>query len=658
MKRNLVVIALLCLPGLLMAQAIKFEFSNIRFKTGSAVIEPATYPALDTLGQFLKRSGARVEVAGHTDNVGSKRKNQKLSQQRAQSVCLYLITKHRIAASQLAAKGYGDLMPLVPNLTEEYRAKNRRVEITVLSKIRTARLSYLQGSVFVRKQGITRYALAETGQVLTILDEVVTDSSSRAEITFDNGSRIRVNPGSDVVLDELAWEAGDQRAKVGLTVNTGKIYAKINRLAGQKEGFTLSTPTAVAGIRGTELVLEAKADLTALLSVWEGEVAWRGQTSGSLEKVVTAAQGGICRAGQFPEGPLALPRPPMPQSPAASDTLYYNPDKPKNIKFAWKNNPASITHLLIARDFDMRDIVADVITGGESYTLAPGKRDDAYYWMLTSISPEGLEGQPWPTRTLRLVRKVEKPRLKIMKPSMGENLKQRKLLLAGESEPAARVEVNGKEVLVSDEGTFSEQLLLNPGENVLVVRATDRAGNVSEISQKVFCSTVKKIEVAAGAGGVKLMGGAVDLSDIGYLGGVKLGYNFNQSWGVGVFGSYGEVKCILVDWYPEGPNYKTTVIPGGAWLRYYLLTDYKVLPYAFMEAGVVSWQNKRLEAELTNGISPFGGVGAGVKFALSDYVSIYVEGSGAYMMTDTVSVGDMDENNMMARGGAGVSVGF
>ncbi|MBU2463281.1 MAG: OmpA family protein, partial [Candidatus Edwardsbacteria bacterium] len=103
-------------------QAIKFEFSNIQFRTGRASIDPKTYPALDSLAEFLKNSGAKIEVAGHTDNVGGARVNQRLSRQRAEAVRRRLISRHRIPASRLVAKGYGELFPLVPNLTAEYRA--------------------------------------------------------------------------------------------------------------------------------------------------------------------------------------------------------------------------------------------------------------------------------------------------------------------------------------------------------------------------------------------------------------------------------------------------------------------------------------------------------------------------------------------------------
>ena len=78
-----------------------------------------------------KNPTLKIEIAGHTDNKGDKKYNQVLSQKRAESVVAYLVQKG-IATIRLSAKGYGDSMPLVPNDTEENKAKNRRTELKVL----------------------------------------------------------------------------------------------------------------------------------------------------------------------------------------------------------------------------------------------------------------------------------------------------------------------------------------------------------------------------------------------------------------------------------------------------------------------------------------------------------------------------------------------
>ena len=72
-----------------------------------------------------------IEVAGHTDNIGNDSENLKLSQNRSQTVCDYLIAGG-VNPSRLRAKGYGETKPVAGNETEDGRSKNRRTEIKIL----------------------------------------------------------------------------------------------------------------------------------------------------------------------------------------------------------------------------------------------------------------------------------------------------------------------------------------------------------------------------------------------------------------------------------------------------------------------------------------------------------------------------------------------
>ncbi len=73
----------------------------------------------------------KIEIAGHTDNVGDARLNQYLSENRAKVIYSFLLRKD-IAASRLRHRGYGQTKPVAPNDTEENKALNRRVEFVVL----------------------------------------------------------------------------------------------------------------------------------------------------------------------------------------------------------------------------------------------------------------------------------------------------------------------------------------------------------------------------------------------------------------------------------------------------------------------------------------------------------------------------------------------
>lgn len=113
-----------------LATAGSVALEGITFDTAKAAIKPESKVVLDQVGALLTRDPAlRLEIQGHTDNVGAPTANLTLSQQRAEAVMRYLIDTHRIAAARLTTAGFGDTRPLADNGTEEGRAKNRRVEL-------------------------------------------------------------------------------------------------------------------------------------------------------------------------------------------------------------------------------------------------------------------------------------------------------------------------------------------------------------------------------------------------------------------------------------------------------------------------------------------------------------------------------------------------
>jgi outer membrane protein OmpA-like peptidoglycan-associated protein len=108
------------------------RLNNIFFEFGKSVLKAESFPELDRLVNILnKNPEIKIEINGHTDDVGTDASNQVLSQDRAQSVVTYLQSKG-ISAGRLSAKGYGESKPDVPNNSDENRAFNRRVEFKIL----------------------------------------------------------------------------------------------------------------------------------------------------------------------------------------------------------------------------------------------------------------------------------------------------------------------------------------------------------------------------------------------------------------------------------------------------------------------------------------------------------------------------------------------
>lgn len=111
---------------------------NVEFDFDKASIRPSSYKTLNDLAEVMSiKKNMKIEITGHTDSKGSEEYNKNLSQERAESVRKYLISKG-INSSQVIAKGYGSSEAIAPNTNPdgsdnpEGRQRNRRIEVRIL----------------------------------------------------------------------------------------------------------------------------------------------------------------------------------------------------------------------------------------------------------------------------------------------------------------------------------------------------------------------------------------------------------------------------------------------------------------------------------------------------------------------------------------------
>jgi outer membrane protein OmpA-like peptidoglycan-associated protein len=105
----------------------------LNFPGDSATITADTARRLDAIAKLLRGyESKKLLIQGHTADVGDKKSQQELSLKRAKAVGDYFVRKGVVKASQLVIEGKGGSVPLAKNDTDEGRAKNRRVEITLL----------------------------------------------------------------------------------------------------------------------------------------------------------------------------------------------------------------------------------------------------------------------------------------------------------------------------------------------------------------------------------------------------------------------------------------------------------------------------------------------------------------------------------------------
>lgn len=114
--------------------AKEWVLTGVQFESGSDKLKSSSSAKLDEAVQILKDNpSVRVQIQGHTDNMGDPEFNQTLSEKRAVSVKSYLVSKG-IAADRLETTGFGENVPLADNSTTDGRSQNRRIEFRVLNR--------------------------------------------------------------------------------------------------------------------------------------------------------------------------------------------------------------------------------------------------------------------------------------------------------------------------------------------------------------------------------------------------------------------------------------------------------------------------------------------------------------------------------------------
>ena len=113
-------------------EIINTAFENLEFETGKDIIKESSIPSLTALSDVLKKKETwKLQISGHTDNVGNDQANMILSKKRSEAVKAFMITQG-IDAKRLNSLYFGETVPVATNDTPEGRQKNRRVEMTII----------------------------------------------------------------------------------------------------------------------------------------------------------------------------------------------------------------------------------------------------------------------------------------------------------------------------------------------------------------------------------------------------------------------------------------------------------------------------------------------------------------------------------------------
>jgi len=135
-----------------------------------------------------------------------------------------------------------------------------------------AEITLVEGGVFLVREDLTRIRPLIQGEFLSAGNRITTGKSSRIEIKLPDQSFIRLDELATFVLVSVGVDENTNSRNINVKMTLGKIWANVSKLFANKGRFSLSTQTAIAGVRGTIYRMNVDEDKSVLVKVYQGEV--------------------------------------------------------------------------------------------------------------------------------------------------------------------------------------------------------------------------------------------------------------------------------------------------------------------------------------------------------------------------------------------------
>lgn len=275
------------------------------------------------------------------------------------------------------------------------------------------KITAVDGTVEFSQDDENSWEKVSVGQELTINTIIRTGTDSRAKLILEDGSTIQVLESSKFVIRKFFYDLRTGKRTSQLEVILGNILGKIKPKKVKESTFEVNVGAAALGIRGTELRMGSDPAEASRISVLEGEIIIN---TNEEEMVVPENFGTFVEEGKPPAEPVELLPPPKGLSPG----IGIHETSAQNLILSWDHVaiiPEKITqrvakyffnkfaryHLEIASDTEFNFIVKDEIANEnriQTGVLSPGE----YYWRVSSVDNNGLEGRSSDVGKLRIVR--------------------------------------------------------------------------------------------------------------------------------------------------------------------------------------------------------------------------------------------------------------
>ncbi|QXE92498.1 FecR family protein [Geomonas subterranea] len=345
------------------------------------------------------------------------------------------------------------------------RAGAKRPEAALQSLVRDVRC---------RRGDSVAWGDASEGMILYNRDAVQTFDRSGATISFAPGDRLAMGSNSMVVVTRLneTLEGGPRSYRVHVEGELRGSFSSAKRVR-----LEVATAGHLARVvpGGSRFTFTPLGENASSLTVHAGEVQVRGE-----DRVVRVpARFGVTLRRGVPVGP-ALPLPAAPR--LKNDNLLYRFRLlPPRVRFDWTGAEGAY-HFQLSAEPRFRKVVLDSKVNGTGFDAGTLEAGD-YYWRVSRVE-EGREGPFSRTGHCRLLQQLNPPRLEVDFPPPSVGIGGYRL--AGRCQPGSSVYVNGDAAAMAEDGSFSHEIELRSGVNLIRVEAVDQAGNASYASRVVY----------------------------------------------------------------------------------------------------------------------------------------------------------------------------
>lgn len=574
-----------------------------------------------------------IDVNGYTDNVGSVSANVTLSKKRADQVKAYLVDNLKVASGRIHAAGLGAQNPIASNETEEGRQENRRVEIVIRKP--DALLIWFKNDVKVQPPTIKPDWLDPVPNLyLYRRYKITTGKKSSADILYPNKGVLSIGEDAMVIVHGLELKRKEKPLIRNFELQSGGLKTILKNISSQDDSI-IGTPTAVVELypQSSEILVDEK--LKGLISVY--------QSNADVSAVADKGEDTVVKQGELPEQPRSLPLAPVLVSPLMNEKRFF----PNDIIFVWQPSGV-LSHLVVAEDSLFQEITFDAYIANDS--LVSSLRANRYYWRVSGIDKDSMEGEYSDYRVFIIEIDTLKPQLKVgILPAKQEG----EFILAGHTDTDAELYVNDEKIKTDKDGSFSYTIRKDYQGSFVSVRAIDSAGNTTEICCKIPRAPVCILGVNAGM--FRMQSPNKNNTELGYYYGLEFTRMLSHSISFYLNTTMGSIKKEI-----DNELYKTNIIPFEVGFRKEFNLG-RISPFFNIGSGFIWWQ-KTLNGEVIVAAGDDGrgvvdtsiGSGVGSRFYLGGNWLLNLHANYTHFFSNGQYSFGLDDANTLIRFGLGI----